>query len=96
MLVDTHFPPSLILTHSLPQDHTRFCNIVRFSPDGNLFCTGGSDGQAFLYDGKTGDKIGSLGAKAHDGSVYTVSYTNYLSLSLSLLLTPIILLYYSL
>ena len=68
-----------------PKDHTRFCNIVRYSPDGNTYCTGGSDGQAILYDGKTGDKKGTLGgAKAHDGSVYSVSCTHVFSSSLSL------------
>uniref|UniRef100_UPI003AAF73FE WD repeat-containing protein 1 isoform X2 n=1 Tax=Centroberyx gerrardi TaxID=166262 RepID=UPI003AAF73FE len=56
--------------------HSRFVNCVRFSPDGNQFATAGADGQIFLYDGKTGDKIGSLGGeKAHDGGVYAVSWS---------------------
>ncbi|XP_071192625.1 WD repeat-containing protein 1-like [Salvelinus alpinus] len=57
-------------------DHSRFVNCVRFSPDGNRFCTAGADGQIFLYDGKTGEKLGALGgAKAHDGGVYAVSWS---------------------
>ncbi|XP_041744601.1 WD repeat-containing protein 1-like [Coregonus clupeaformis] len=57
-------------------DHSRFVNCVRFSPDGNRFCTAGADGQIFLYDGKTGEKIGALGgAKAHEGGVYAVSWS---------------------
>uniref|UniRef100_A0A4W5MZD4 WD repeat domain 1 n=1 Tax=Hucho hucho TaxID=62062 RepID=A0A4W5MZD4_9TELE len=57
-------------------DHSRFVNCVRFSPDGNRFCTAGADGQIFLYDGKTGEKICSLGgAKAHEGGVYAVSWS---------------------
>ena len=49
-------------------------NIVRFSPDGELFCTGGADGQAFLCNGKTAEKVGALGGdKAHSGGIYSVS-----------------------
>ncbi|XP_071372656.1 WD repeat-containing protein 1 isoform X2 [Centroberyx affinis] len=56
--------------------HSRFVNCVRFSPDGNRFATAGADGQIILYDGKTGDKIGSLGGeKAHSGGVYAVSWS---------------------
>ena len=58
------------------QDHTRFVNIVRFSPGGELFCTGGADGKAFLYDGKTAESVGSLGGDAaHAGGIYCVSYS---------------------
>ncbi|KPP74759.1 WD repeat-containing protein 1-like [Scleropages formosus] len=57
-------------------DHGRFVNCVRFSPDGNRFATAGADGQIFLYDGKTGEKIVALGgAKAHDGGVYALSWS---------------------
>ncbi|XP_010879104.2 WD repeat-containing protein 1 [Esox lucius] len=57
-------------------DHSRFVNCVRFSPDGSRFCTAGADGQIFMYDGKTGEKIAALGgAKAHDGGVYAVSWS---------------------
>ncbi|CAI9544827.1 unnamed protein product [Staurois parvus] len=56
-------------------DHGRFVNCVRFSPDGNRFATAGADGQIFLYDGKTGEKVGQFGAgKAHDGGVYAISW----------------------
>lgn len=47
---------------------------MRFSPNGEFICSGGSDGLAVLYDGKTGDVLAKLGAggKAHDGGVYGV------------------------
>ncbi len=50
-------------------------NIVRFSPSGELFCTGGADGQALLFDGKTAEKVGALGgdSPAHSGGIYCVS-----------------------
>ncbi len=56
------------------QDHTRFVNIVRFSPDGELVCSGGADGQAIILNGKTSEKVSGLGGtKAHAGGIYCVS-----------------------
>ncbi|XP_005995864.1 WD repeat-containing protein 1 [Latimeria chalumnae] len=58
------------------KDHSRFVNCVRFSPDGSKFASAGADGQVFIYDGKTGDKISSLGGdKAHNGGIYAVSWS---------------------
>ncbi|KAL4679504.1 hypothetical protein H8959_009154 [Pygathrix nigripes] len=52
-------------------DHSRFVNCVRFSPDGNRFATASADGQIYIYDGKTGEKMCALGgSKAHDGGIY--------------------------
>ncbi|MEE6462497.1 hypothetical protein FKM82_001614, partial [Ascaphus truei] len=57
-------------------DHARFVNCVRFSPDGNRFASASADGQIFLYDGKTGEKVCALGgAKAHDGGIYAISWS---------------------
>ncbi|KAG7462107.1 hypothetical protein MATL_G00199110 [Megalops atlanticus] len=57
-------------------DHSRFVNCVRFSPSGTHYASAGADGQIFLYDGKTGEKIDALGgAKAHDGGIYAVSWS---------------------
>ncbi|XP_069046437.1 WD repeat-containing protein 1 [Lepisosteus oculatus] len=57
-------------------DHSRFVNCVRFSPDGNRCASAGADGQIFLYDGKTGEKLAALGGgKAHDGGIYAVSWS---------------------
>lgn len=57
-------------------NHTRFINCIRFSPDGNRFATCGADGLIILYDGKTGEKICSLGnEKAHDGGIYAISWS---------------------
>ncbi|XP_068451220.1 WD repeat-containing protein 1 [Clinocottus analis] len=58
------------------RDHSQFVNCVRFSPDGNKFVTAGADGQMFLYDGKEGTLISSLGGeKAHKGGIYAVSWS---------------------
>ena len=49
-------------------------NIIRYGPNGELFCSGGADGKAVLYDGKTGQVKGCLGGdKSHTGGIYSVS-----------------------
>ncbi|XP_029446779.1 WD repeat-containing protein 1 [Rhinatrema bivittatum] len=58
------------------EDHSRFVNCVRFSPDGNRFASSSADGQIFIYDGKTAEKICALGGtKAHDGGIYAISWS---------------------
>uniref|UniRef100_A0A4W3HTS5 WD repeat domain 1 n=1 Tax=Callorhinchus milii TaxID=7868 RepID=A0A4W3HTS5_CALMI len=57
--------------------HGRFVNCVRFSPDGNRYASCGSDGQIFIYDGKTSEKICALGGdKAHNGGIYAISWSS--------------------
>ncbi|XP_074064951.1 WD repeat-containing protein 1-like isoform X2 [Macrotis lagotis] len=57
-------------------DHGRFVSCVRFSPDGNRFATASANGQIFIYDGKTGEKVCALGgSKAHDGGFYAISWS---------------------
>ena len=49
-------------------------NTIRYAPNGEVFCSGGSDGLAVLYDGKTSEKKAMLGGdKAHSGGIYAVS-----------------------
>lgn len=69
--------PPFKLSHQ-NKDHTRFCQTVRFSPNGSLFVTGGADGKLFVYDGKEGKKVAELNggaANAHEGGVYAVSWS---------------------
>uniref|UniRef100_A0A0B7A8M8 Uncharacterized protein n=1 Tax=Arion vulgaris TaxID=1028688 RepID=A0A0B7A8M8_9EUPU len=57
-------------------DHQNFVNCVRYSPDGEQFISGSSDGKLFLYDGKTTNQIGEIGApKAHAGGIYSISFS---------------------
>nr|XP_018907163.1 PREDICTED: actin-interacting protein 1 [Bemisia tabaci]XP_018907164.1 PREDICTED: actin-interacting protein 1 [Bemisia tabaci] len=58
------------------QDHSRFVQTVRYSPNGDIFASGGFDGKVFLYDGatETCDLISELGSPAHKGGVYAVSW----------------------
>ncbi|XP_052772833.1 WD repeat-containing protein 1-like [Mya arenaria] len=58
------------------KDHTNFVNCVRYSPTGDVYITGGADGQAIVYNGESGDKIGVLGGtKSHAGGVYGVAFS---------------------
>lgn len=57
------------------QEHTRFVQAVRYSPDGTLFASAGFDGKVNLYDGATADFVCELGSPAaHKGGVYAVSW----------------------
>lgn len=56
------------------QEHSRFVQAVRYSPDGKYFASGGFDGKVFIYDGNTSDLIGEVGAPAHKGGVYGVAW----------------------
>ncbi|KAG0028134.1 WD40 repeat-like protein [Podila clonocystis] len=59
------------------KDHTRFVQEVKFSNDGDLFASVGSDGKIFLYDGKTGDKIKELSTAehGHSGTIFALSWS---------------------
>ncbi|KAJ4846893.1 Actin-interacting protein 1-2 [Turnera subulata] len=58
------------------RDHSNFVNCVRFAPDGSKFITVSSDKNGFLFDGKTGEKIGELASEdGHKGSIYAVSWS---------------------
>jgi len=55
-------------------EHTRYCQVVRYSPDGSHWVSGGFDGKLFLYDGKeSGLKHEFSG---HTGGVYGVAWEN--------------------
>uniref|UniRef100_A0A667X1Q9 WD repeat domain 1 n=1 Tax=Myripristis murdjan TaxID=586833 RepID=A0A667X1Q9_9TELE len=67
--------PPFKFKFTLP-DHSGFVNCVRFSPDGTRFATASADYQIVIYDGKTGEKVSTLGGeKAHDGGVYAISWS---------------------
>lgn len=57
-------------------DHTRFVNCVRFSPDGAKVVTVGQDKKGFVYDGKTGDKLGEFSEEnGHQGGILAASWS---------------------
>ena len=55
------------------QDHTRFVQAVRYSPNGGHFASAGFDGKVFLYDGTSSELVSEIGSPAHKGGVYAVS-----------------------
>jgi len=53
-------------------DHSRYCQVVRYSPDGSMWASGGFDGKIFLYDGKDSELKGEL--SGHTGGVYGLAW----------------------
>jgi len=53
-------------------DHSRYCQVVRYSPDGNNWVSGGFDGKLFLYDGKDSNLKSEFAG--HTGGVYGVAW----------------------
>jgi WD40 repeat protein len=67
-----NFPPAKFV-HSI-KDHTRFVNVVRFSPNGERFASGSTDKRVFLYEGKEGQKVAELPEESHSGGIYSLSW----------------------
>ncbi|KAJ1976336.1 WD40 repeat-like protein [Dimargaris cristalligena] len=63
------------------QDHAGFVNDVRYSPNGDVFVSVGSDKRIFMYDGKTGDQVADVSKTSdsandlHTGGIYSVSWS---------------------
>lgn len=68
-------PPFKYLHRSAP--HKRFPNVVRFSPDGAVFVTVGSDSKVLVYDGQSGELTRTLdaGVDAHTGAIYGLAWS---------------------
>lgn len=58
-------------------EHQRFVNVVRYSPSGEQFASGGADGRLFVYEGKTGELLAELGdpVAAHSGGIYSLCWS---------------------
>lgn len=57
------------------QEHSRFAQAIRYSPNGSLFASAGFDGKIFLFDGATSELKGEIGSPAHKGGVYGISWS---------------------
>jgi WD40 repeat protein len=68
--------PPFKFSHS-NKDHQRYVNCVRFNPEGTFFAAASSDKTVSLFDGKTGEKVGTLdnSENGHTGSVYSVAWS---------------------
>lgn len=52
------------------EGHSKYVNCVRYSPDGEFFCTVGSDRLALIFEGKEGEFVGELDKEnGHTGSI---------------------------
>ncbi|SPO26892.1 probable actin interacting protein 1 [Ustilago trichophora] len=76
---------NLVFYHGAPykynktiNTHSRFVQDVAYAPNGDHFVSVGSDSKVFVYDGKTGDTIVELSAKAsggHTGTIFAVDFS---------------------
>ena len=57
------------------QDHNRFVQAIRFSPNGDLFASAGFDGKLFIYNSNDYSKVTELGSPAHKGGIYAISWS---------------------
>lgn len=61
--------PPFKFQHTCSNEHERYPNLIRYAPNGETFCTVGSDSKILIFDGKTGEKIRSVeSADGHKGS----------------------------
>lgn len=56
------------------REHTKFVQVVRYSPNGNFFVSGDFSGKVFIYDSNTYEVVGELGSPAHKGGIYGVGF----------------------
>ena len=67
-----------VISPTLFQDHERYVQSVRYSPDGNYWASGGFDGKIFLYEGKESEIISEIqetgGKNAHGGGIYAIAW----------------------
>lgn len=57
------------------QDHQRFVQAIRFSPNGDQFASAGFDGKLFVYNSTDYTKLAELGSPAHKGGIYAISWS---------------------
>jgi len=60
------------------RDHGNFVNCIRYSHDGTKYASASADCRCFVYDGKTGDKLGEINEpmqKIHKGGVYGIAWS---------------------
>lgn len=61
----------------LRSEHSRYCQSVRYSPDGVFWASAGFDGKIFLYEGKESELITEFlpdGKNAHAGGIYAIAW----------------------
>lgn len=57
------------------ENHSKYVQSVRYSPDGQFFASGGFDGKIFLFKGQDYELIGEIGSPAHSGGIYAVAWS---------------------
>ena len=57
------------------EEHNKYVQSVRFSPNGELFASGGFDGKIYLYKANDYSLVGEIGSPAHNGGVYAIYWS---------------------
>ncbi len=74
---DVNFYKGPIFKHAgRSNKHLRYPNVVRFSPDGSVFITAGSDAKLHVYNGSTGEHQRVIESKdnGHTASIYGMAW----------------------
>ena len=66
-----------ILQPLLLQEHQRYVQSVRYSPDGNFWASGGFDGKIYLYEAKDSELIGEFTDDAVKGKKKLITYVTF-------------------
>jgi len=68
--------PPFKFTHKFQGEHTRYPNLIRFSPDGEFCITVGADSKIFVLDGKSLEKVNELASPdGHKGAIYSFAWS---------------------
>ena len=59
------------------QEHQRYVQSVRYSPDGNFWASGGFDGRIFIYEAKDSELIGEFNDESVKGK-YAMQKFSYI------------------
>lgn len=75
MSVNVHSGVPFKFSHSL-HNHSRFIQVVRYAPNGELFASAGSDGNVFIYPaaGESSSSLTGDPNPAHTGSVFGMAW----------------------
>jgi WD40 repeat protein len=75
MSVNVHSGVPFKFSHSI-NNHSRFVQVVKYAPNGDVFATAGSDGNVYIYSaaGEDSNSLVTDLSQAHTGSVFGLAW----------------------
>jgi WD40 repeat protein len=75
MSVNVHSGVPFRFSHSI-NNHSRFVQVVKYAPNGDIFASAGSDGNVYLYSAGAEDSNSIVAdlSQAHTGSVFGLAW----------------------